>query len=118
LSLKIVRQALLPRLRSRQFVQLAGTAGSLRIKTRNQGVARPQVEEKSGLPEAFTAHFQITEDWRFGTGMPGHIETSCRRSIPTGKGFSLFGFAHGHTKKYSNSVGKRSSNLCQGKSAS
>jgi hypothetical protein len=88
----------------------------LGLETRNQDLARPRVEEKPGLPEAFTAHFPRLADWCFGICKPGHFETSCRRSIPTRKGFLLFGFVHGHAKN-SNSVGKRTSNLCQGKSA-
>ena len=83
----------------KSFVQNAGMAGSLRLETRNQEVARPRVKENPGLPEAFTVHFRSRAGRHFGTGMPGRFETSCRLSIPTRKGFLLFGFGHGHTKK-------------------
>src|SRR5580700_2424052 len=78
------------------FLQNAGMAGSLRLETRNQEVARPRVKENPGLPEAFTVHFRSRAGRHFGTGTPGRFETSCRLSIPTRKGFLLFGFGHGH----------------------
>jgi len=42
--------------------ELLASAGSLRLGTRNQGLARPRVKEKSGLPEALEAHFRNMAD--------------------------------------------------------
>jgi hypothetical protein len=63
-----------------------GCGDDLKLETRNQGVAWPRVEEKPGLPEAFTAHIRGLADLRSGSGALGHLGTSCRRSIPTRKG--------------------------------
>ena len=73
-------------------------AVSLRLKTRQQGAARPRVEEDSRLPEVVAAPRPIEAVQKGRTRGQGRVETPGRETLAARERLQLFRFAHGHAK--------------------